>query len=157
MSVLDHGALTDMVLAYLATGVAANPDVTTGKEPPIGDGVAPAAGGWVDGQPGSGIFVPYVTLMSGGAAPRALSPASVVPTWAVAFELRSTGGSRSQVDWMAKVARDSLDGLKLQRFGDPSWKVVNVEWVRLGPVTRNDATAPPTWQAADTVSLICDA
>jgi len=152
---IDHGALTDLVLETLAAAVAANPDVTTGKEPPIGDGVAPAGGGWVEGQPGNGVFVPYGVLASGGGAPRALDLGGHVPGFAIGFSLRAHGGSRSQCDWMATVLRSSIEGLSHQTFGADPWKIINIEWPTLGPVSRVDAVAPPFWQVFDTFNLIC--
>jgi hypothetical protein len=154
---IDHGALTDLVLAHLQAQMAANPDVTAGKVPPVGDGAAPTEGGWADGQAGTGIFVPYVVLVSGGAAPFALDPGSSTPTWAVGWSLRSFGGSRKQCDWMATVAREAIGGLKKETFGTPEvWKVINTQWVSLGPVARNDSTAPPSWSVFDTVNLVAD-
>jgi hypothetical protein len=152
---MDHGALTDLVLDALATNMATltAPD----PAPKVGDGVAPVDGGWADGQPGTGVFVPYVTLVSGGAAPRALSPGSHIPVWAVGFSVRCTGGSRKQCDWVATTARRALTGLDKQKFGDPEWKVINVEWASLGPVTRTDATSPAIWSVYDTITVVVDA
>jgi hypothetical protein len=52
--------------------------------------------------------------------------------------------------------RRALLGLKQQKFGSPPWKVINVEWVALGPVTRNDATSPASWGTSDTVTIVVD-
>jgi hypothetical protein len=125
--------------------------------PPVGDHVAPAGGGWANGQPSSGIFIPYLVLKTGGGAPRALSPASTDPAWALGITLMATGGSRSQCDWMARVGYRAVRGLTQQRFGTPSWKIINVEWSSLGPMLRNDATDPPFWTVSDTITLVCDA
>ena len=156
LTMFDHGALTDLVLGYLATAFESNVDITSGKEPPIGDGVAPAEGGWDAGQAGTGVFVPYVVLVSGGAVPVALDIANSVPAWGVGFSLRSFGGSRAQCDWIATQSRRALEGIKRSTFGDPVAKVINVQWVTLGPVARNDSTAPPSWGVFDTVTLVCD-
>lgn len=153
---IDIGVLVDTVIEHLETVIAADPGVTSGKEPPVGDNAAPDAGGWANGQPGSGIFVPYVVLATGGSAPRALALSTYVPAWAVGFSLRSHGGSRPQCDWMARVARDAIENLKQTKFGSPVWKVINVEWAALGPMLRNDSTAPPTWSVSDTFTLVCD-
>ena len=154
---LDRGALTDAVLDHVSTQLAAATGVTVGKVPPLGDHVAPKEGGWVNGQPGSGLFVPYVVLKTGGGAPRALSPATTDPAWAMNFTFVSNGGSRAQCDWMSRALYEAVAGLKNTRFGDPAWKVINVEWSALGAMLRNDATDPPFWSVSDTVLLVCDA
>jgi hypothetical protein len=153
---IDIGVLVDTVIEHLEAVIAADPGVTAGKAPPVGDNVAPDAGGWAAGQPGSGVFVPYVVLATGGSAPRALAQSTSIPAWAVGFSLRSHGGSRQQCDWMARVARDGIAGLKGTKFGEPIWKIINVEWMGLGPMLRNDATAPASWSVNDTVTLVCD-
>ena len=153
---VDTGALTDLVIAALEAAIADDASVTAGKAPPVGDNVAPAAGGWANGQPGSGVFVPYLVVVTGGGAPRAQSPGSVIPTFSVSYSLRSHGGSRAQCDWMAKVGRDGIYGVSQVKFGDPLWKVINVEWQQLGPMLRNDSTAPPSWSVSDTFLLVVD-
>jgi hypothetical protein len=153
-AMFDHGALTDLIIFTLGEQMA----LATDPNPPpyVGDGVAPNEGGWAEGQPGKGVFVPYVTVVSGGSAPRALGVNSHVPAWAVGFSLRGAGGSRKQVDWVGTTYRRALLGLKQQKFGSPPWKVINVEWVALGPVTRNDATSPASWGTSDTVTIVVD-
>ena len=140
----------------MQAAIAADPSVTAGKAPPVGDNVAPAEGGWADGQPGSGIFVPYLVVVTGGGAVRALGQGSVIPAFSISYSLRSHGGSRTQCDWMAKVGRDGIYGVSQVKFGDPLWKVINVEWAQLGPMLRNDSTAPASWSVSDTFLLVVD-
>ena len=147
---IDTGALTDVFLDSMSLAL----DTAGFSATLVGDGTAPAEGGWVAGQPGSGLFRPYVVLVSGGAAPRWQTPASYTPCWAVAFSLRSYGGSRPQCDLMATAARGCADAMGKTEFA--SWKVVNVEWGSLGATTRVDAASPPFWQAFDMVTLVCD-
>jgi len=124
-------------------------------EPLVGDGAAPADGGWLHGQPGSGVYRPYVVVVSRGASPQ-WNDLVDEGTWSVGFELRSFGGSRRQADLMAHMARLAVDGLVTgQSFGTPVGKVVGTQWVSLGAVVRVDATAPPTWQVFDTITLVC--
>jgi hypothetical protein len=156
-SMIDIGALVDLVIAQLEGNVAGDPAVTDPtKAPPVGDNLAPATGGWASGQPGAGVFVPYLVLVTGGSVPRALSQDTYIPAFGVGFSLRAHGGSRPQCDWMARVGRDGVVGLKGLKFGTPAWKIINVEWVALGPMLRNDATAPPSWSVSDTLTLVCD-
>jgi hypothetical protein len=150
MTFPDHGALTDLFLESLQTGLGTGP-----ADPLVGDALAPAGGGWLDGQPGDGVFRPYVVLASGGAAVRGPALSSYDPLiWTVGFSLRSFGGSRSQCDRMAHRARGVISEVAGSLFGDPAWSVISVEWQGLGPVVRVDAVSPPFWQVFDTVSLV---
>jgi hypothetical protein len=150
MTFPDHGALTDAFLTSLQTGLG-----SSSTDPLVGDALAPAAGGWLEGQPGDGVFRPYVVLASGGAAVRGPGLASYDPLiWTVSFSLRSFGGSRSQTDRMAHRARGVTSQIAGATFGSPAWSVISVEWQGLGPVVRVDAVNPPYWQIFDTVSLV---
>lgn len=149
---MDHGALTDALLAHLTTELG-----TGSTDPLVGDGEKPETPcGWLDGQPGFAVFRPYVVLVSAGAVPRALGIDGPLPTWAVNWSLRSFGGSRDQCDQMATKARRAVAGFTQSKFGDaPQWKVAGTEWPALGAVTRVDATKPAFWQVFDTVTLLC--
>ena len=145
MSVLiDTGALTDLVLAHLGTANVL-----------VGDGVAPAEGGWLSGQPGAGVFRPYATLVVTGGVPAALGLDSDFPAWAVGFSLRSFGGSRSQCDAQAALARGAMEGLQQETFGAAAWVIAGVQWQALGAMVRVDASSPPFWQVFDTLALVC--
>ena len=137
---LDHGALTDYVLAALTAGIAAN--VTGSALPLVGDGVAPADGGWIHGQPGDGVFRPYVALVSGGASPINEHLDSFNPDWSVTFSLRSFGGSRKQCDWMATLMRGLIAGLAHHTVG--SWSIIGIRWGSWGPV-RSRWRCAPCW------------
>ena len=147
----DHGALTDVVLAHLTAAVSTH--VTSSALPLVGDGIAPTDGGWINGQPGDGVFRPYVVVVSGGAAPRNLDVSQFDPGWAVSLSLRSFGGSRKQCDWMATLARTCISTIYHTDFGQ-GWQIIGVEWGSLGPVSRIDATAPAFWQVFDNLTLV---
>lgn len=147
---LDHGLLTDLVIARLAEMTATL--APSASLPPVGDGVAPDSGGWIDGQPGSGVFRPYSVVVSGGAAPRYQDLSSFEPDWAVGYSIRSFGGSRKQCDWMATLCRRSMASMVRMDVG--GWSVIGIEWGSWGPVSRSDATSPPFWQVFDTVTLV---
>ena len=148
----DTGALTDELIQHLQVALG-----TTENDPLVGDGVAPKNVGPLTGQPGTSIFRPYVVLVDMGAVPRALALNSPIPVWATNWSLRSFGGSRQQVSWMATAARRAVAGFTHHQFGtDPIWKVIGQEWPALGGATRVDATDPKNWQIFDTVCLLCD-
>ena len=150
---MDHGALVDAFLAHLSVTVALG--FTVGSEPLVGDGVAPVDGGWVNGQPDSGVFRPYSVLVDAGSSPRAADLALSFPgAWTCGWSVRSFGGSRKQCDWMATRARAAVDGMGRTVFGEDPWTVIGTEWSSLGSVVRIDSTNPPFWQVYDTLSLI---
>jgi hypothetical protein len=147
---LDHGLLTDLVISHLEDRIAAL--VSSSALPLVGDGVAPDGGGWLEGQPGQGVFRPYVVVASGGASPRYQNLSTFEPNWGANYSLRSFGGSRKQCDWMATISRQAIEGMVPTAVG--TWQVIGLEWGSLGPVSRVDATAPPFWQVFDSVSLV---
>lgn len=140
---IDHGALTERLLAHLSLTVDH-----------VGDGVAPYDGGWLDGQPNSGAFVPYVVLVSQGAYPKVTTFCNGYD-WDVSWSLRSFGGSRKQCDWIALQARESIDAFAQHVFGANPYAVKNVTWGSLGAVQRIDTVDPPYWQSFDSFSLYC--
>lgn len=148
--VFDHGSMTDLVLSRLQQAIDAG--VSSSAKPLVGDGVAPADGGWLQGQPGDGTFRPYTVLVSGGAVPRYLDVSTFAPDWAVSYSLRSFGGSRRQCDWMATLARKAAYAVHQGTF--TGWQVIGLEWGSLGPVSRVDSTSPPFWQVFDNVTFV---
>ena len=141
---IDHGALTDLLVAELAT--------STGEL--IGDGLAPDGGGWKKGQPNVDVYRPYSVLVSGGASVR-ISTLTNSKDWMVSWSLRTYAGSRKQCDWMAQKVREAMESTTKQTFGVDQYKIVDVEWKALGPVSRVDAVDPPIWQVFDQVGLLC--
>lgn len=139
---IDTGALTDAVLELIAAGGVL-----------VGDGVAPASGGWDKGQPKVSRFVPYSVTGMAGASVRAYNMGKPSDDWDVSFSLRSFGGSRKQADWAANLARLSITGMIGTRFGD--YVVGAVIWQSLGGVSRIDSVDPPYWQISDGFSLAC--
>jgi len=145
---IDHGALTDKILTQLAT---------SGEL--IGDGVAPAGGGWLQGQPNQSVFVPYTVLVSTGANVM-INDLDGNLDWTVNFNLRHFGGSRKQCDWVANKTRAVVDAavnaLIHQTFGSGEvFKIAAINWQALGAVNRVDTVNPAFWQAFDTLGFIC--
>jgi hypothetical protein len=122
----------------------------------VGRGTAPPAGGWSQGQPGIGTFVPYVTVKTG----TAVSPVDPQPlsrnrtSWEVSYSLTSTGMMESHCDGVADQVRAAIVALP-QAFtlGGVGWILQQVKTPRLGPTNRNDSTDPPFWEVTDVVSL----
>lgn len=142
---IDTGAFTDALLAMLADGGVL-----------VGDGVAPESGGWDKGQPQVSRFVPYATLgFSGGGVH--IDPIAPLggEDWSLSFSLRSFGGSRKQVDWVAASARAIVVSVGAARPLVGGFRVARVSWQSLGAVSRVDSVDPPYWQVYDAFSLLC--
>lgn len=138
---IDTGALTTKVIErFAAHGLL------------IGDGVAPTAGGWSEGQPNVDRFVAYSTVSFDGAVP-ALPDLTIKPDWEALFSVRHFGGARKQCDFQATATRGVIDDLRRMTVGD--FTVIAVTWKSLGAMTRVDQTDPPYWQAFDLVALVC--
>jgi len=146
---MEMGSLTELVIDHVA-------DISGQL---VGDGIAPAEGGWVSGQPNSGIFAPYLVIVSTGAAPRYSSMddlTTAILTWEVSYQMRGYGGSRAQVDWVMTVGRSALEGLTHSVFGvHDTYRIKATDWKSLGATVRNDAVDPPYWQVADSFYFLC--
>lgn len=150
---LPQGPLTDWILATLTNALETGTDTA---EILVGDGIAPKAGGWTEGQPGRGQFIPYVVLAGGSAGP-APNPSmgDRFEDWLCNYQLRATGASRAQVDWIgdrvSSVLWDQV-GARLS-LDDTNWRFVDLRLPNLGAPSRTDATDPPYWEAADVAEL----
>jgi hypothetical protein len=141
--VIDHGALTDAILASL------------GAVELMGDGIAPNEGGWIMGQPNVVAFRPYGVLVDGGMMP-VESPQLIKGSrtdWKASWSLRYFGGSRQQCDWIAGVFRPEIDRLRNLEFGTDVHRILNTDPLVIGAVMRNDQVDPPYWQASDNLTL----
>lgn len=146
---IDHGALTDLVISQIST--------VTGEL--VGDGIAPAGGGWLQGQPNQNVFVPYTVVVSAGATVE-IDGLDGRLDFIVNWSLRHFGGSRKQCDWIAQKSRDAIDNepsaLITQTFGvDTPYKIIDVRWQNLGAVTRIDTVNPAFWQSYDSFGIVC--
>lgn len=145
--IIDIGKLADQLITSMsqASGQA------------IGDGIRPDNVGWLDGQPNTGIFIPYGVMSFQGAQPRdtTLRFAEQVRAWMTTWRLSYYGASRQQCDWVATQIRNELDNAIGQEFG--LYKVTGVSWRGLGPMERMDEIDPPLWATTDTFTLSCDA
>ncbi|HEY5787505.1 MAG TPA: hypothetical protein VIT65_22295 [Microlunatus sp.] len=124
----------------------------------LGRGVAPPEGGWPNGTPGSGAFVPYTVLKTGAAT----TPGPSQPerlgryrtSWMVAYAVTFHGKNESSVDEYADTVRDQILALPREVSLDGvDWTVQQVQIARMGATERDDSTSPAHWRLTDDVSL----
>lgn len=143
---LARGPLTQALLDTLTASL--------GK--PVGDGQAPAAGGW-RGDPNAPTskFVSYVVLIPLPAQNSSGSLGDSQSEWRLGYQLVSVGIRRDQVELISDRSRGLLDALRGQKLqlGDHRWGLQQVRTEVIGGLARNDATDPPYWTQADQVSL----
>lgn len=141
---ISTGAMTQMLLSVLSSsGVL------------IGDGVAPKEAGWSSGTPNTGEFVAYSVLGFAGASPSNPEIHHRDPEWSTSWSLRHYGGGREQADWVADKVRTALMSVDRAPFGSvDAHRVIGVQWVSLGALSRNDTVDPPYWQSQDLVTLL---
>lgn len=152
---INVGALTDLVIEYLR-------DQTNQL---IGDSLPPEGGGWLNGQPNTGVFVPYITVNGQGAEQRFSSLDTLdkaILSWEVRYHLHGHGGSRSQADWIAHEGRAATPGMTGLVFGenDPSgdnnaYRIIATDLKSVSPTTRNMSVDPPFWTVVDTFTFVC--
>lgn len=142
--IVNVGLLTDHVVSFFGDDLL-----------PVGDGVAPAEGGWRLGQPNVDVFVPYAVVSSAGVTRSLTELCSNGRTWDCQFSLRYHGGSRKQADWAATSGRRQFDKVCVSDFAEDAvrWRVFGLSWSSLGGVQRVDQTDPPFWSVQDVAVL----
>ena len=151
--ILQRGLFTDQLLAYV-----------TPKMPStvlLGDSEAPTAGGWSGDQAGSGTFKPYVSLHTGPATKNLQEPIRGKDgSWRLSYSIKGAGANRQQADFALDNARAVFSVLATQTFacgvGGAVWKVLKSDYVRLGEITLNNATDPPTYEGTDELEIWLD-
>jgi hypothetical protein len=147
---IARAALTTIVVAHLVE--------VLGPVVLVGRGLAPPAGGWVTGQPGTGAFRDYVTVKTSVATtpipgqPNPLGRSNA--SWECTYNLTSAGALESHADDVGDMVRAAiyeLAGPLILR--GVSWSLQKVQISRLGATNRTDSTDPPSWEVTDTVSL----
>lgn len=147
--VIDRAALSKQLHAFLGTTV---PGVLVGR------GVAPPGGGWPNGAPNTGAFVPYAVLKTG----TAITPAPGEPerlsgrraSWLCRYQITSHSTKESRVEDTAQLMRNAVI-----TFAGPLtldtvvWVVQSVLVPQLGATERDDSTDPAGWRVTDDVSL----
>jgi len=126
------------------------------SEQQVGDGIRPENVGWLNGEPNTGVFVPYSVVTIAGATTRdmPLSYDQLVKSWQVTFRLTHYGASRAQTDFVATKVRGAVSGFMRQRAG--GFEVTGARWAGLGSMTRDDSINPPLWSVSDTLILMLD-
>lgn len=153
--IFERGRLTDWIVATLFAPLPALDPVAV----LVGDAVAPDAGGWSEGTPDQGVFVPYTVLVTGPgvAFDKQNIQASEAWDWKLRYQLRHAGGMRNQADWTADQARkvwDAQGETRLMLNDDPPhWKAFGFSVVTMGAVNRNDTVQPPYYEIVDDVQL----
>jgi hypothetical protein len=144
--VLKRSALTKTVFDVLKSTVL------------LGRGVAPPEGGWPNGTPGAGVFVPYAVLKTGVAS----TPGPSQPerlgrfrtSWLVGYAVTFHGKNESSVDEYADTVRDQILQLpKMLTLDGEDWTLQQVQISRMGATERDDSTSPAHWRLTDDVSL----
>lgn len=144
---IARSVLTAQLVSYLIT--ALEPDVLVGR------GTAPQMGGWPSGQPGQGVFVPYVTVKAQAATPRERdSVGRNRMSWSCGYRLSYSAGKESIADDSADRGRSAVVGFTGPlTLGGVAWRLDKVDTPRLGAPGNNNSTDPPYWDVTDDVSL----
>lgn len=147
---ISRAALTSEVFDHLKTEL--EPKILVGR------GLAPKAGGWTSGQPGSGLFKSYVTVRTG----RAITPAPGEPntiarnlgSWLVTYRLGCFGAMESHAGDIADQASEAISTLAGPfELRGVSWTLQQVLFGTMGDILPNNSTDPPYWQTSVDVSL----
>lgn len=154
MKSLPRRESTDFLVAFLSEGLGTVP---------VGDGVAPNAGGWSGGAPNVGEFVPYlvVRLVSGTVA-TGRSIGREWSAWDLTFDVSAFGGSRPQCDWVGDTARAWLSHATSGRGQDfldvdgDTWRFGGARIDSVSGPSRVDAVDPPYWQSTDRYTFSTD-
>lgn len=154
---IDTGGFTDMLLERVTAILENSPTPVL-----VGDGIAPHGGGWTEGQPGKGSFIPYMTVVFVGGTAQTSGLVQGDRDWMLGYSIKGFHATRKSLDSMMLLVRDSLAavtvGNKLDHplIGDKDqWQVLKVHYDNLGSVQRVDSVNPPYWQAFDAIRLEC--
>jgi hypothetical protein len=149
---LARGTLTTLFVADLVNSLV-NSEILVGR------GSAPTPGGWQQGQPGKGVFVPYVVVKTGSARPsaNARDPIGIDGyTWDVGYTLYMVGVTDSQSDDVADQVRAATAAFGRKQAVDlrgTTWTLDKLGFTSYGSTNRNDSVDPPYWELSDTVSF----
>lgn len=124
----------------------------------VGRGIAPQAGGWPSGEPGTGDFVEYAVLNTGPAQTPAPGENERVgarrTSWLFNYRITYHSINESSVDVLAYQGRKAL--VQIQgpfTLDGVEWTLQSVLIPQFGDTQRDDSTNPAHWRVTDAVSL----
>lgn len=125
----------------------------------VGRGSAPPEGGWSGGQPGSGVFKPYVVVKTRPAVPwlvEGLGRQRQKDSWKCAYQFTTFHRLESKTDDAADTVRAAIATFPLAfELGGVDWTIQKIDFGALGATSKNDSTDPAYWEVTDDVSLWC--
>ena len=121
----------------------------------VGRGLAPQAGGWSAGQPGSSNFIGYTVLKTGVAVPLEPDPVGRSRmSWKCNYTLTSHGASEAHADDVGDQARCALSDFPEEiTLRGVRWGLQKMELPQLGATVMSTAVDPPFWSVTDAVSV----
>jgi hypothetical protein len=122
--------MTDWLLEFL-----------TVAEVPVGDHLAPISGGWSSGQPNTGVFAPYIVLVSGSARTVQGRLRPEMWDWKMSYTVRCHGVTRNIADQLATRVINSLSGLPRDEIGMYRMDLVSID--SIDGVAVDKSTTPP--------------
>lgn len=150
---IKRSLLTSAIVAFMGPALA-DAGVLFGR------GTAPPKGGWPDGTPGKGVFVPYVVIKAGPATVPASGEREALgamrTSWNLTYQMTTHHSAESKVDTAADVVRETIIGFSRGEdivLDGVAWVLQKIDVPRLGATTPTRATNPAHWQVTDDVSL----
>lgn len=144
-SFLPRSDLTDWILDYMR-----------GQNLVVGDGEAPAQGGWTGPmQDPSSDFIQYVVLSPGTVGDPTGPLADTQADFVVPYSITSYGLNRSMAEKTSEAARQvAVDAPRtMVLLGNSSWVIQQVRASSIGGVVRNDNAESAKYSEIDIVSF----
>lgn len=127
-------------------------DALTAEDFVVGDGEAPLAGGWSEGQPNAGEFVAYLVIKQQGPIVSSFGDTPLCDSTAtmlvVPYQLVAYGTSRVSADDLGAQARSFLHAMAgVYECGDLTVKSDQVRMTGVQGASRDDSTYPKFWSS----------
>lgn len=147
----DRGRLTDALVAHLVVN-----NLLAERGIVFGDGEAPAAAGWTGNEPGVGEFVAslVLTTLLSQPTPAPETLRSEHSSWRMAYQLRATGGTRTQADEAADRGRHAMEDFPADEYNlGEMWKVQRILFPRLSGVRIQKVSDVAQWISDDVAEV----